>query len=127
MQNALRDAAIIEVRSRVLEACLMQAQLPDGMPLDVLVNDTLYHERKRLEIDRKSPTWAEDLAFWDNIKNRLGRASEPELKDILRSVLERFTEEIRSNFSPVLYRVATRILPRALPMLFTSLPKAVSS
>ncbi len=121
MQNALRDAAIIEVRSRVLEACLMQAQLPDGMPLDVLVNDTLYHERKRLEIDRKSPTWAEDLAFWDNIKNRLGRASEPELKDILRSVLERFTEEIRSNFSPVLYRVATRILPRALPMLLNAM------
>jgi len=121
MQNALRDAAIVEVRSRVLEACLMQSQLPDGMPLDVLVNDTLYHERKRLEIDRKSPTWAEDLAFWDGIKNRLGRASDHEIKDILKSVLERFTEEIRGNFSPVLYGVATRIMPRALPMLLNAM------
>lgn len=121
MQNALRDAAIVEVRSRVLEACLMQAQLPDGMPLDVLVNDTLFHERKRLEVDRKSPTWAEDLAFWDGIKSRLGRSSDSELKDILKSVLERFTEEIRGNFSPLLYGVATRILPRALPMLLNAM------
>lgn len=121
MQNATRDAAIFEVRSRVLEACLTQAQLKDGMPLDVLVNDTLYHEKKRLEIDRKSPTWAEDLAFWEGIKNRLGRASEGEVKDILRAVLERFTDEIRGNFSPVLYGVATRVLPRALPMLLNAM------
>jgi len=121
MQNALRDAAIVEVRSRVLEACLMQSQLPDGMPLDVLVNDTLYHERKRLEVDRKSTTWAEDLSFWDTIKNRLGRASDNEIKDILKSVLERFTEEIRGNFNPVLYNIATRVLPRALPMLLNAM------
>ena len=121
MQNALRDAAIVEVRSRVLEACLMQSQLPDGMPLDVLVNDTLYHEKKRLEVDRKSPTWAEDLAFWDGIKNRLGRASEGELRDILQSVLVRFTEEIRGNFNPVLYGVATKVLPRALPVLLNAM------
>lgn len=121
MQNALRDAAIVEVRSRVLEACLMQASLPDGMPLDVLVNDTLYHEKKRLEIDRKSPTWAEDLAFWDGIKNRLGRASEGELRDILQAILVRFTEEIRGNFNPVLYGVATKVLPRALPVLLNAM------
>src|SRR5690606_31836762 len=109
------------VRSRVLEACLMQAQLPDGMPLDVLVNDTLYHEKKRLEVDRQSPTWAEDVAFWDGIKNRLGRASEGEVKDIIKAVLERFTDEIRGNFSPVLYGVATRVLPRALPVLLNAM------
>jgi len=121
MQNAIRDAAIVEVQSRVLEACLMQAQLPDGMPLDVLVNDTLYHEKKRLEIDRKSPTWAEDLAFWDGIKNRLGRSSEGEVRDILKAVLGRFTGEIRGNFNPVLYGVATRVLPRALPVLLNAM------
>ncbi len=121
MQNTLRDAAIVEVRSRVLEACLTQAQLPDGLPLDVLVNDTLYHERKRLEIDRKSPTWAEDLAFWDSIKNRLGRASDGEVKDIVKSILERFTDEIRGNFNPVLYGIATRVMPKALPMLLNAM------
>lgn len=121
MQNALRDAAIVEIKSRVLEACLMQAQLPDGMPLDVLVNDTLYHERKRLEVDRKSPNWAEDLAFWDGIKNRLGRASEGEVKEILRSIVGRFADEVRGNFSSLLYGVATRVMPRALPMLLNAM------
>ena len=121
MQNAIRDAAIVEVRSRVLEACLAQAQLPDGLPLDVLVNDTLHHERKRLEVDRKSPTWAEDLAFWDGIKNHLGRASDGEVKDIVKAILERFTDEIRGNFNPVLYGIATRVLPKALPMLLNAM------
>jgi glycerol-3-phosphate O-acyltransferase len=128
MQNTLRDRAIVEVRSRVLEACLMQSRLEDGMPLDVLVNDTLYHERKRLEIDRKSPTWAEDVAFWDGIKSRLGRSSEPEVKATLEQIIGRFTEEIRGNFNPTLYGVATRVLPRALPMLLNAMsPKRLFS
>jgi glycerol-3-phosphate O-acyltransferase len=128
MQNVLRDAAIVEVQTRVLEACLMQSQLPTGMALDVLVNDTLFHERKRLETDRKSPRWADDVAFWDGIKHRLGRASDDEVRDILKSVIARFTDEIRGNFSPLLYGVATRVLPRALPMVFNAMsPKRLLS
>ena len=60
---------MVEVRSRIVAACIEQARLPDGLALDVLVNDTLYHEKKRLETDRKSPTWAEDIAFWNGIKS----------------------------------------------------------
>jgi len=128
MQNALRDAAIVEVRSRVLEACLMQSQLPSGMPLDVLINDTLHHERKRLEIDRKSPTRAEDFAYWDGIKHRLGRSSSDEVRDILKTVIERFTEEIRGNFNPFLYGVATKVMPKALPILLNAMsPKRLFS
>lgn len=128
MQNTLRDAALVEVKSRVLEACLMQSTLPAGMPLDVLVNDTLHHEKKRLEVDRKSPNWEADVAFWDGIKQRLGRSSPDEVKDILRSVIERFTDEIRGNFNPFLYGVATKVMPRALPMLLNAMsPKRLLS
>ncbi len=128
MQNALRDAAMVEVQSRVLEACITQSHLPSGMALDVLVNDTLFHERKRLENDRKSPNWTADVAFWDGVKHRLGRASDEEVRDILKSVIGRFTDEIRGNFSPLLYGVATKVLPRALPMLFNAMsPKRLLS
>ncbi len=121
MQNALRDTAMVEVKSRVLEACLTQAALPDGMPIDVLVNDTLHHEKKRLETDKKSPTAHEDAAFWDGVKARLGHANDSEIKDILGTVIGRFADEIRGNFSAPLYQLATRVMPRALPMLLNAM------
>ena len=115
MRNELRDAAIVEVRSRIVDACLKQARLPEGMPLDVLINDTLYHEKQRLERDRQSPTRDEDLAFWEGVRSRLGKAGESEQKEILVRVVERFTEEVRGNFTPWVYDMATRFIPRALP------------
>ncbi|MFO0747683.1 MAG: 1-acyl-sn-glycerol-3-phosphate acyltransferase [Myxococcota bacterium] len=121
MQNTLRDAAIVELRSRVLEACIMQSRLPDGMPLDVLVNDTLYHEKKRLEIDRKSPTRDADLAFWSSVKAKLGRGSGEDVRNLLGQIIGRFADEIRGNFSPTLYNVATRVMPKALPMLLNAM------
>lgn len=128
MQNTLRDAAMVEVRSRVLEACLMQSQLPAGMPLDVLVNDTLHHEKRRLEVDRKSPNWEKDVAFWESIKARLGRSSNEEVKDIIKAVIDRFTDEIRGNFNPFLYGVATKVMPKALPVLLNAMsPKRLIS
>jgi len=121
MQNTLRDAAIVELRSRVLEACIMQSKLPDGMPLDVLVNDTLYHEKKRLDIDRKSPTRAEDQAFWAGVKAKLSRGSEDDVRDVLAQIIGRFAEEIRGNFSQSLYSVATKVMPKALPILLNAM------
>jgi len=121
MRNDLRDAALVELKSRIVEACITQAGLPDGLALDVLINDTLYHEKKRLETDRQSPTRAQDAAFWDSVKSRLGKANEAELKETLKSIVERFTEEVRGNFSPWVYGVATKVLPKAMPLLLNAL------
>lgn len=121
MRNDLRDAALVELRSRIVEACITQSGLPDGMPLDVLVNDTLYHEKKRLETDRESPLRAQDAAFWDGVKSRLSKANAAELKELLKSIVDRFTDEIRGNFSPWVYNTATRLLPKALPLLLNAM------
>ncbi|TNF25164.1 MAG: hypothetical protein EP329_23575 [Deltaproteobacteria bacterium] len=128
MRNDLRDAALVELRSRIVDACITQASLEDGLPLDVLINDTLYHEKKRLETDRESPVRAQDAAFWDGVKSRLGKANEAELKEILKSIVERFTEEVRGNFSPWVYGMATKVMPKALPLLLNALsPKRLVS
>lgn len=128
MRNDLRDAALVELRSRIVEACIAQAALDDGLPLDVLVNDTLYHEKKRLETDRESPVRAQDSAFWDGVKSRLSKAGDGELKEILKSIVERFTEEVRGNFSPWVYGMATSVMPKALPLLLNALsPKRLMS
>lgn len=128
MRNDLRDAAMVEVRSRIVAACIEQARLPDGLALDVLVNDTLYHEKKRLETDRKSPTWAEDVAFWNEIKSSLATAGDAQLKQLLDSIVRRFTDEVRGNFSPWVYQMATNVMPKALPLLLNALsPKKLLS
>jgi len=128
MRNDLRDAALVELRSRIVDACIAQAALDDGLPLDVLINDTLYHEKKRLETDRESPVRAQDAAFWDGVKSRLSKAGDSELKELLKGIVERFTEEIRGNFSPWVYGMATSVMPKALPLLLNALsPKRLMS
>lgn len=120
MQDAVRDAAIVEVRSRVLEACIAQARHADGVPLDVLINDTLYHEKKRLEIDQDAASRASDIAFWDKVKRRLGRASELQQRRLLEQIIDRFTDEILGHFEPWVYDVSTAVLPRILPLLLNA-------
>jgi glycerol-3-phosphate O-acyltransferase len=114
MRNDLRDAVVTEVRSRLLAACVRQAGEPDGLPLDVLINDTLYHERKRLETDKTSPTRGADLAFYADVKARLSRANEHELRALLEQIAGRFTEEVLGNFNPLVYGAATSLLPNVL-------------
>ncbi len=121
MRNEIRDGVVVEVSSRLLAACLKQAHGDSGMPLDVLVNDTLYHEKKRLEIYKNTPTWGADLAFWDTVKGRLGRAGEPELRQILERIIDRFVSEIEGNFSPWVYGLSTKVLPSALPVLLNAM------
>ncbi len=128
MQNSLRDKALTEVEARVLDACITQAAVPGGMPLDVVVNDTLYHEKKRLETDRDNPRWEEDQRFWDGVRAGLSSASEGDVRKLLRRIIRRYCHEIRGNFSPALYSLATRVLPRALPVLLNAVsPKRLVS
>ncbi|MGM0577098.1 MAG: 1-acyl-sn-glycerol-3-phosphate acyltransferase [Myxococcota bacterium] len=121
MRNEIRDAVVTDVNSRVLGACLRQATAPGGMPLDVLINDTLYHEKKRLEIHKGVRNWAADYAFWDTVKSRLGRANEDELRRLLDRIISRYTEEVLGNFNPAVYGLATKVLPRTLPVLLNAM------
>jgi len=121
MRNDLRDSVVTEVRSRTLEACELQANLPGGLPLDVLINDTLYHERKRLETDRNSPTWSSDIAFWDDVKSSLSKAGSADLKRLLDRIIGRFVDEVLGNFNPSVYGAVTKVAPRALSGLLNAM------
>ncbi len=121
MRNELRDAVVTEVKSRVLAAAVKQAGKPGGLPLAVLINDTLYHEKKRLHAHRDVPEHASDVAFWNEIKAALGKAAEPEQRALLQRIIDRYVEEILGNFSPAVYDLSTRVLPRALPLLLNAM------
>jgi len=121
VRNELRDAVVVEVTNRMMAACLSQADGPDGEPLDVLINDTLYHEKKRLETYQSAPNWAADLAFWDGVKGRLAYAGDRELRHLLEQILGRFVEEVLGNFSPWVYEASTKVMPTALPLLLNAM------
>lgn len=121
MNNALRDAAAVDVRSRVLSACIAQSELPDGVPLDVLINETLYQEKKRLEAHSDTPGWSSDAAFWEQVKSRLGRASEHELRELLGAIIGRYVDEVTGNFNPMVYALTTRFMPRALSVTLNAM------
>ncbi|MCC7399600.1 MAG: hypothetical protein IT455_21230, partial [Planctomycetes bacterium] len=121
MRNEIRDAVVTEVQSRILEASLQQALVPGGLPLDVLVNDTLYHEKKRLEINTSAPNRDADLAFWGQVKLRLGTAGETDLRRLLQEISARFVAEVLGNFRDSVYRLSTSVLPRTLPVLLNAM------
>jgi glycerol-3-phosphate O-acyltransferase len=117
MRNDLRDTAAIEVTSRVLAACVKQSERPGGVPLEMLLNETFYYEKKRLAAHRNGPGWAKDVALWDGIKTRMGRAGTSELRDLLHQAIAHFVAEVVGNFDPRVYAATTRMIPKALPFL----------
>jgi len=128
VHNELRDAVVVEVTSRMMAACIHQAKVDESLQLDVLINDTLYHEKKRLEVHKNAPNWAGDLAFWDHIKSRLVHAGESEQRMLLEQIVQRFVHEVLGNFSPLVYEASTKVMPTALPLLLNALsPKKLLS
>ncbi len=121
MRNDQRDIVVTEVQSRILAACIRQTNHPDGLPLDVLINDTLYHEQKRMETDVKSPRRASDQLFWSEVKVRLRKAGEVELRSLLTRIIRRFATEILGNFNSAVYQLSTNVLPTALPLMLNAM------
>jgi glycerol-3-phosphate O-acyltransferase len=121
MRNDQRDIVVTEVQSRMLAACIRQTNHVDGLPLDVLINDTLYHEQKRMETDRRSPRRTSDQVFWGEIKVRLRKAGEVELRTLLARIIRRFSTEILGNFNSAVYQLSTNILPSALPLILNAM------
>ncbi len=108
-----KERVLVEVTSRVVQSRI-RAAARGGPPLDHVLNDTLYHERKRLEREPDTPARRRDIAFWEEIQRSLARASEEELRELLRRVVQRYVLEIMGHFSEPMYHAATRVVPHAL-------------
>ena len=86
-----------------------------------ILEEADYHERKRLEADkRRGPAHARDAEFWSKVRSRLRHASERDLRQTLREVVEHYAAEIRGNFDPRVYGLTTRVLPTGLGLLLNA-------
>ncbi len=111
----------VEVVSRVTERYIERASKAPPGYLETLVNDTLYHERLRLEkAPPDGPRVKEDRAFYRPMRRRFQHASSTELQKLLTELARHFVEEITGNFDERVYRFATSVLPSGLAMMLNA-------
>jgi glycerol-3-phosphate O-acyltransferase len=88
--------------------------LPDAA-LESLLEDALWHERKRLE--RKPEDSGHEIL--DALARGLLRGDRKQRLDAGLALVNSWGDEIHGRFDPRVYRVATRFLPRALTALLS--------
>ena len=84
--------------------------------LDILLNETVFVEEKRL---RRStdPEERAYLAMLRDVRRRLAKASQRDLEQLLRQIVEHYAQEIHGHFDATTYGSATRVLPKGLALL----------
>jgi glycerol-3-phosphate O-acyltransferase len=88
--------------------------LPDPA-LESVLEDALWHERKRLERKGDAP----EHAVLDDLARALVRGGRRERTEAGLSLIRGWADEIHGRFDPRVYSVATRVLPRGLTALLS--------
>jgi glycerol-3-phosphate O-acyltransferase len=83
-------------------------------PLVEVINDTLYHERVRLQHVKDDERARADREFDARIRHELPHTTSTRQKALVREIVERYVGEIAGHFDPRVYAFATKILPYAL-------------
>jgi glycerol-3-phosphate O-acyltransferase len=105
--NAERDDIVREAVRRIVE------QKAASGRMELVLNDVAYHESERLERQRDAES-RESLGFWRGLLRRVGRMSDAEKRESLRSITEHMVRDIAGNFDPRVYAFATKALPKLL-------------
>jgi glycerol-3-phosphate O-acyltransferase len=115
--NRIRD----RVLGRVVERVISAAQKPHGPRLDEVVYETLYAEQSRLDGAEEDPRTEADRAFVVWLRREVARAGEERYGELVYAIVARYVDEISGHFNPLVYRMATRVLPPALSVLLHGL------
>lgn len=116
-----RERIQVEVVSRVVGRYLSGGKGESVAALEGVINDTLYHERRRLEREGNDSRARADRAFYASVQRRLSRVSTSELRGIVEQMAQRFVGEVVGNFDQRVYNLSTQVLPAALSALLSAL------
>jgi glycerol-3-phosphate O-acyltransferase len=119
MRSEDQERALVEVQSRVVSAYVTAASV-GGSPLEEVVANSIYFEKRRLKEESSGAKRDDDVVFWNGVHRSVNRASEREQQDILSSIVKRYAEEIVGNFDERVYRFTTKILPTGLSVLLNA-------
>ena len=123
MRAEHREQAQLEVTTRVLESHQRKANAVGTGDsavvtyLETLINDTIYHERRRLEREKKTDSTREEWRFYQSVGRELGNASERRLGQLLEEVVRRFVQEVTGNFDDRVYQLSTSVIPAGLSLM----------
>jgi glycerol-3-phosphate O-acyltransferase len=92
----------------------------DDSYLRKILNETIYAEIERWKSERDFPLAQPYLQFFKSLRRKLPRLYDNERKYVLKKIISLYMDEIQGHFSPLVYHLATRVVPRALSFLLTS-------
>ena len=117
-----RERIQVEVTQRVVDRYARLAKTaPEGY-LQTIVNDTVYHELRRLErADPKSARTKEQLKFYREARRKLSSSSETGQRELIEAMARSFVAEVVGNFDPKVYRLSTTIVPTGLSVLLNAM------
>lgn len=111
--NKERDAIVAEVEDRILSGRVQAAWESNDQGLEYVLNEAAYFEMSRLEGSSKKRHRTQ-YEFWHNIALTVGREPEEHNAELLASLVQKYARDIIGNFNPMVYRLATRVLPFGL-------------
>ncbi|TVQ93193.1 MAG: hypothetical protein EA397_05305 [Deltaproteobacteria bacterium] len=87
-----------------------------------VLEDALYQERQRLKREDPVP---EEIEALDRLAHALLRDGQREQVDAALTLVARWGDEIHGRFSPRVYRIATRLLPKAITGMLSERPRSL--
>ncbi len=122
--NGERDDIIAEVTRRIVERAAA-----DRLPLEYALNELAWDEIRRLETQRRDDETRAGLKFYRSLAKRIGRMSDAEKLDALRSVAEHMGRDVAGNFDARVYDASIGIVPRVLTAIMkpSSLPEDIAN
>lgn len=111
-EQRIADEVIGRVTQRVLEG---------NRPVDEVINETLYHERRRLQRVKNAPRLDGDKTFIAALGHELPHAGDARQRAMVHEIVTHYAQEIRGHFDPRVYEVATKALPLTMTGLLNGL------
>jgi glycerol-3-phosphate O-acyltransferase len=105
-------------RTRLVETVvqrILAAKTRSAADVEFWLNDTAFWEIARLETEGSASAQLRD---WLDLYRTLGRKQDTEKAALLHSVVTGYARDIVGNFNPQVYRLASRLIPKGLSLLY---------
>ena len=116
MKEKDKERVLVEVVQRVFDACGSDLQSVEEALLD-----TVYEERRRLQTEPDRKKSAREKAFYKRIYGETAKGAPDRQRELLKEVLQFFSEEVAGHFDERVYMLTTRVMPTAMSVLLNTL------
>lgn len=113
-----RPYIVSEVSRRVYKDYLTRARENEDAGLEYALNDAAFKESSRLASETGPEEEIRPRSWWIKTSKQLAEMTEQQKRDILRGLVESYTDDIAGQFNPSVYKLTTQALPIGLGVLF---------